>query len=72
MQEKFFMSNKDYKGDVCSHNHSFLLDNFVRRFFQNPKKIVGEYVKEGDFAFTRRNHERFYYRRNKYDFDWRI
>ena len=44
------MHSKDHKGSVCSHNHSFFLDNFVRRYFQNPKKIVGEYVKEGDLA----------------------
>lgn len=42
------MYNKEYKGDVCSHSHSFLLDNFFRRIIQNPKKIVGEYIKNGD------------------------
>ncbi|MCP4022011.1 MAG: class I SAM-dependent methyltransferase [Desulfobacteraceae bacterium] len=42
------MYNKNYKGDVCSHKHSFFLDNFIRRIFQNPKSIVGEYVKEND------------------------
>jgi len=42
------MYNKEYKGDVCSHSHSFFLDNFFRRLFQNPKKIVGEYIKDGD------------------------
>jgi ubiquinone/menaquinone biosynthesis C-methylase UbiE len=44
------MNNKAYEGDVCSHHHSFFLDNFMRRIFQNPGKIVGEYVKEGDCA----------------------
>jgi len=42
------MYNKEYKGDVCSHTHSFFLDNFLRRLIQNPKKIVGEYIKKGD------------------------
>lgn len=42
------MYNKEYQGDVCSHSHSFFLDNFIRRLIQNPKKIVGEYVREGN------------------------
>jgi len=42
------MYNKEYKGDVCSHSQSFFLDNFFRRLFQNPKNIVGEYIKDGD------------------------
>jgi len=42
------MYNKEYKGDVCSHTHAFFLDNFFRRIIQNPKKIVGEYIAEGD------------------------
>ena len=42
------MYNKEYKGDICSHDHSFFLDNFLRRLIQNPKKVVGEYIKEGD------------------------
>lgn len=33
---------------VCSHSHSFILDNFIRRFLQNPRKIVGEYIEKGD------------------------
>ncbi len=41
------MYNKEYKGDVCSHTYAFFLDNFFRRIFQNPKKIVGEYISEG-------------------------
>ena len=44
------MDNKEYKGDVCSHNHSFVLDNFFRRFIQNPQKIVGEYINKGDIV----------------------
>lgn len=42
------MQNKTSKHDVCSHSHSFVLDNFFRRLFQNPGKIVGDYIKEGD------------------------
>jgi ubiquinone/menaquinone biosynthesis C-methylase UbiE len=42
------MYNKEYKGHVCDHSHSLFLDNSLRRIFQNPKKIVGEYIKEGD------------------------
>ncbi len=42
------MYNKAFKGDVCSHSHSFFLDNFVRRIIQNPKRILGEYIREGD------------------------
>jgi hypothetical protein len=41
------MYNKEYKGDICSHTHAFFLDNFLRRLVQNPKKIVGEYIKKG-------------------------
>jgi len=42
------MYHKKYKGDICSHDHSFFLDNFLRRLIQNPKKVVGEYIKKGD------------------------
>lgn len=44
------MYNKAYEGDVCSHRHSFFLDNFFRRLIQNPKKIVGPYINKGDFV----------------------
>ncbi len=44
------MANTEYKGDVCKHSHSFALDNFIRRFFQNPDKIVGEYINKGDIV----------------------
>ncbi len=42
------MYNREYKGDVCSHSHSFFLDNAFRRLIQSPGKIVGEYIKNGD------------------------
>jgi len=44
------MFNKKYKGDICSHTCSFVLDNFLRRLIQDPKKIVGEYIKKGDIV----------------------
>lgn len=33
--------------DVCPYQRAWTLDNWVRRLLQNPYKIVGEYVKEG-------------------------
>ena len=33
---------------VCPHQISFLLDNFIRRIFQKPKDIAGEYIRKGD------------------------
>ncbi len=42
------MYNQSFEGDVCSHKRAFFLDNFIRRLFQNPKKIVGPYIKPGD------------------------
>ncbi|MBU2481355.1 MAG: SAM-dependent methyltransferase, partial [Proteobacteria bacterium] len=42
------MYNKKFKGDVCSHSISFILDNFFRRILQNPEKIVKEYIGNGD------------------------
>jgi ubiquinone/menaquinone biosynthesis C-methylase UbiE len=33
--------------DVCSYKIAWTLDNLVRRLIQNPYKIVGGYVKEG-------------------------
>lgn len=32
---------------VCPHQMSFMLDNWLRRIVQSPKKIVGGYIKEG-------------------------
>lgn len=42
------MYNPEFNGDVCSHKHAFFLDNFIRRLFQNPKKIMGPYIRPGD------------------------
>jgi ubiquinone/menaquinone biosynthesis C-methylase UbiE len=42
------MSSDIITGDVCRPSHSILLDNFFRRMFQKPRKIVGEYIQNGD------------------------
>ena len=39
MERNYIVYNKEYKGDVCDHSHSIFLDNFLRRIFQNPKRI---------------------------------
>jgi FkbM family methyltransferase len=33
---------------VCPHKMAWIMDNWFRRLLQNPVKIVGEYIKEGD------------------------
>lgn len=33
---------------VCPHTISFFLDNGFRKLIQNPKRIVGPYIEEGD------------------------
>jgi ubiquinone/menaquinone biosynthesis C-methylase UbiE len=33
--------------DVCPYQIAWTLDNWVRRLLQNPYKIVGKYIKEG-------------------------
>jgi ubiquinone/menaquinone biosynthesis C-methylase UbiE len=33
---------------VCPHTISFFLDNWLRKLIQNPKRIVGPYIKVGD------------------------
>lgn len=40
--------HKKNNDKVCPHTMAFILDNFIRRWFQNPKKIVGEYIQAGD------------------------
>jgi ubiquinone/menaquinone biosynthesis C-methylase UbiE len=42
------MMMNDAKGHVCPHQAGFMLDNPLRRLIQNPKKIVGEYIRPGD------------------------
>lgn len=38
---------KTERGHVCPHQIGFILDNPFRRLIQNPKKIVGEYIRKG-------------------------
>ena len=33
---------------ICSHKFAFMLDNFIRSWFQNPGKIVGDYIEPGN------------------------
>lgn len=42
------LSNSNQEPHVCPHKFAIILDNPFRRLIQNPKKIVGKYVKEGD------------------------
>lgn len=42
------MANEGTGTHVCSHQHSFALDNWLRRVFQSPKKIVGPYISPGN------------------------
>jgi ubiquinone/menaquinone biosynthesis C-methylase UbiE len=35
-------------GHVCPYKYSLFLDNWIRKLFQHPKKIVGEYIGIGD------------------------
>ena len=42
------MTNQPVQGGVCSHRHAFFLDNIIRGWLQNPRRIVGEYVSKGD------------------------
>lgn len=39
---------QEKRGDVCPHQFAFMLDNWFRRWFHHPEKIVGDYIKEGD------------------------
>lgn len=42
------MENNLGSPHVCPHNHAWILDNWIRKLLQNPRRIVGEYIKEGD------------------------
>ena len=35
-------------GHVCPHQMGFMLDNTLRKWIQNPKRIVGGYINYGD------------------------
>lgn len=43
------VSEKNLAGDLCRYSfwHVVMLDNGLRRFFQNPKKILGQYIRPG-------------------------
>lgn len=41
---------KEERGRICPHKFAFMLDNRIRRWIQNPKRIVGDYIKKGDTA----------------------
>lgn len=41
------MEYSNTENNVCSHKHSFALDNILRKILQNPKKITGPYLQEG-------------------------
>lgn len=40
--------NGSFGDHICSHKGAWALNNWLRRLVQNPRKIVGEYIKEGD------------------------
>ncbi|MEJ2136869.1 MAG: methyltransferase domain-containing protein, partial [Desulfofustis sp.] len=42
------MATTRSKNSICSHHHSFALDNFFRRVVQSPKRILGPYLNKGD------------------------
>lgn len=44
------MSSSESENRICSHEHSFALDNFLRKLVHSPARIVGPYLKEGDTA----------------------
>lgn len=44
------MDSTSSTAKVCSHKHSFSLDNFLRKLVQPPKKILSPYIKSGDTA----------------------
>lgn len=46
MSATLFMEKKNVH--VCPHQISFMLDNWFRRLVQHPKKIAGEYIREGN------------------------
>lgn len=44
------MTTSVSQNQVCSHQHSFALDNFFRRLVQSPRRVIGPYLKSGDTA----------------------
>lgn len=45
MMDRPNMENQNKR--VCPVEHATSFDNFIRKFVHNPKKIFGNYVKEG-------------------------
>lgn len=43
-----FQKNNATQPYVCSYKRAFILDNWLRKLLQNPAKVVGKYIKEGD------------------------
>ena len=35
-------------GRVCPYQMAFMLDNWIRRLFQNPVKLLADYIREGN------------------------
>lgn len=42
--------NDSCEKHICSHKRAFMLDNWIRKLFQSPGKILGEYINPGDTA----------------------
>lgn len=42
------MATSRSENQVCSHRHSFALDNLLRRLIQSPRKIIDAYLNKGD------------------------
>ena len=43
-------TTKPHNSHVCPHQFAFMLDNWVRKLFQNPSKILRDHVNPGDTA----------------------
>ena len=41
-------ASKPHHSHVCPHKFAFMLDNWIRRLFQNPRKILNGYIRPGD------------------------
>lgn len=44
------MEGKSPAPEVCSHKLAFAFDNFVRKIFQCPQRVIGPYVELGQTA----------------------
>ncbi len=41
-------TTKSHNSHVCPHKFAFMLDNWIRRLFQHPSKILKGYINPGD------------------------